>query len=185
MDNDCAECPVCGPDGRNCENCGTVEMTPRTAFTLYCALRHLSESTYITVQHNFWEHSVPDSLETQTDWFLLHCARAYDDLAADLLVGLIPEPRCLAESVVLGYAVSAIGGLATKTHHEDETCQALPASRFDDDWEFLVHESGLFDVGDRARSFLTSDVIDEDLWDEWFKPYPGVEPRDNSRGFRC
>ncbi|MFI5797377.1 hypothetical protein [Streptomyces sp. NPDC051677] len=183
-DEDCAKCSVCGPDGRGCENCGTVGVTPRTSFVLHHVLRDLADRTYFTVRSNFWEHSVPDSVETQTDWFLLHCARAYDDLAADLLVGQVPEPRCLAESVALGYALSTIGGLRTESIRVDESYWTLPASRFDDDWEFLADGVGVFDVGDRARTFLTSDVIEEDLWDEWFKPYPGIKPRDKTRGFR-
>lgn len=32
-------------------------------------------------------------------------------------------------------------------------------------------------MGGRARAFLTSDVIEEDLRDEWCKPYPNVKPR--------
>ncbi|MFC8421206.1 hypothetical protein ACFUN7_10035 [Streptomyces sp. NPDC057236] len=123
-------------------------------------------------------------METRTDWFLLHCARAYDDLAADLLAGQVPEPRCPAESVALGYALSTLGEFRTGSFRADETYQALPASRFDDDWEFLADGGGVFDVGGRARAFLTSDVIEKDLWDEWFTPYPGVERRDETRGFR-
>jgi hypothetical protein len=159
-------------------------MTPRNAFVLHHALRDLADRTYFTVRSRFWEYSVPDSVETQTDWFLLHCARAYDDLAADLLAGQVPEPHCLAESVALGYALSTLGGFRTGSFRGDETYQALPASRFDDDWAFLSDGGGVFDVGDRARAFLTSDVIEEDLWDEWFTPYPGVERRDETRGFR-
>ncbi|GAA3117007.1 hypothetical protein [Streptomyces echinatus] len=185
-DEDCAKCDVCdsSPDGRGCVNCGTVGVTPRAAFVLHHVLRDLADRTYFTVRSNFWEHSVPDSVETQTDWFLLHCARAYDDLAADLLSGQVPEPRCLAESVALGFALSTIGGLHTESVRADESYRALPASRFDDDWEFLADGVGVFDVGDRARAFLASDVIEDDLWDEWFTPYPGVERRDETRGFR-
>ncbi|MFC5958380.1 hypothetical protein ACFP51_29230 [Streptomyces pratens] len=184
-DEDCMKCPVCGVDGRGCENCGTVEVTPRAAFVLHRELRDLADRTYLAAhQSDFWEHSVPASAGTQSDWFLLHCARAYDDLAADLLAGGIPEPRCLAESVLLGYAVPSIGGPRAESVHTDEACQALPSSRFDKDWEFPVYMSEVLDVGDRAYEFLEADVLEEDLWDEWFKPYPGIEPRDRTRGFR-
>jgi Oxygen-sensitive ribonucleoside-triphosphate reductase len=185
VDGDCIKCSVCGPDRRNCENCRTVRMTPRTAFVLHYLLRSLADRTYLTVQNSLWEYGVPDSVETQTDWFLLHCARAYDDLAADLLVGQIPEPRCLAESVVLGHALSSISQLDAESIRADEAYQALPASRLDADWELLTDGGEAFDVGDRARAFLASEVIEEDLWDEWFTPYPGVERRDKTRGFRC
>ncbi|GHH81682.1 hypothetical protein [Streptomyces capitiformicae] len=183
VDEDCAKCLICGPDGHGCGECGPVGMTPRNAFVLHHVLRDLSDRTYFTARSSFWEYSLPDSVETQTDWFLLHCARAYDDLASDLLTGQIPEPRCLAESVALGFALRNIGGLRTESIRADESYRALPASRFDDDWDFLP-DAMAFDVGDRAREFLTSDVIEEDLWDEWFQPYPGVEPRDQDRGFR-
>ncbi|MEE1831036.1 hypothetical protein [Streptomyces sp. SP17KL33] len=184
MDEDCAKCSVCGPDGHGCGECGPVGMTPRNAFVLHHVLRDLADRTYFTVRSNFWEYSLPASVETQTDWFLLHCARAYDDLASDLLTGKIPEPRCLAESVAFGYALSTLGRFRTESVRADESYQALLTSRFDDDWDFLADRSGMFDVGDRARAFLTSDVIEEDLWDEWFKPYPNVKPRDKARGFR-
>ncbi|MFH9131878.1 hypothetical protein ACH4KC_30830 [Streptomyces griseoaurantiacus] len=183
VDEDCAKCSVCGPDGRECENCGRVGVTPKAAFILHRVLRDLADRTYFTVWSSFWEHSVPDSVETQTDWFLLHCARAYDDLAADLLGGRLPEPRCLAESVALGFARSTIGGLRTESVRADESYRALPASRFDDDWDFL-DEIGVFDIDGKAHAYLTSDVIEEDLWDEWFKPYPNIKPREKNRGFR-
>ncbi|MDB1088766.1 hypothetical protein PJ985_14455 [Streptomyces sp. ACA25] len=183
VDDDCAMCRVCEPDGRGCENCGTVEVTPRTAFALHRQLRSLADMTYVTVQCGFWESGVPDSAETQTDWFLLHCARAYDDLAADLLTGEVPTPRCLAESVALGYAMQYIGWNDTEFIDTDEAYRALPISRFDNDWEFL--KSGLFAAGERARTFLTADAMEESLWEEWFHPYPGATPRHGSRGFRC
>lgn len=157
VDEDCAKCSVCGPDGRDCGDCGPVGTTPRNAFVLHRTLRDLADRTYFTVRSSFREHSVPDSVETRTDWFLLHCARAYDDLAADLLAGQVPEPRCLAESVALGYALSTLDEFRTRSFRSDETYQALPASRFDDDWEFLADGGGVFDVGGRARAFLTSE----------------------------
>ncbi|RPE38854.1 hypothetical protein EDD90_1787 [Streptomyces sp. Ag109_O5-1] len=185
---DCAKCAVCGssPRGRGCGDCGGVGVTPRTAFVLHRQLRDLADKTYrAAYDPDFWEHSVPVSAGTQSDWFLLHCARAYDDLAADLLAGGIPEPRCLAESVLFGYAVDGIGGFSIESVHADEVYQTLPTSRFDYDWEFLANESGLLDVSDRAHDFLEADVAEEDLWDEWFKPYTDVEARDTNRGFCC
>ncbi|MCE7081760.1 hypothetical protein [Streptomyces sp. ST2-7A] len=183
VDDDCSKCPTCGPDGRGCGNCGTVEVTPRTAFALHHGLRSLADRTYVTAQLGFWEYGVPDSVETQTDWFLLHCARIYDDLAADLLMGGIPTPHCLGESVALGYAMSTLSVEETEFIETDETYQTLPVSRFDNDWEFLA--SDLFSVDDRARMFLKADAIEEDLWEEWFCPYPGIPPRNTNRGFRC
>lgn len=132
-----------------------------------------------------WEHSVPVNAETESDWFLLHCARAYGDLAADLFAGGIPEPRRLAESVLFGYAVEGIGGFNIESVHTDDVDQTLPASRFDHDREFLADESGLVDVSDRAHDFLEADVTEEDFWDKWFEPCTNVEPRDTTRGFRC
>jgi len=181
-DEDCANCSVCDANGRGCENCGTVEVTPRIAYSLYQKLREYADRVYLTVSYGFWEDGVPDSVETQSDWFLLHCARAYDDLAADLIAGDIPAPRCLAESVALGYLLPGLGGTPDESYSEDDTYNTLPESRFDSDWEFL--ESGLFAPGNKAREFLTSKVIEEDLWEEWFTPYPGVDPRDKTRGFR-
>ncbi|MFF5841045.1 hypothetical protein ACFY74_06180 [Streptomyces massasporeus] len=182
VDEDCANCAVCGPAGRDCENCGTVEVTPRTAFSLHHELRDLADRTYVTVQSGFWECGVPDSVETQTDWFLLRCARAYDDLAADLLAGDVPAARCLAESVALGYAMSGLPNSSAELVSEHDAYEALPSSRFDNDWDFLA--SGLFAAGAKAKAFLTSAVIEEDLSEDWFRHYPGVEPRDRSRGFR-
>lgn len=179
VDEDCAKCLVCGPDGHGCVDCGSVGVTPRNAFVLHHVLKDLADRTYFTVRSTFWESSLPDSVETQTDWFLLHCARAYDDLATDLLSGEAPNPRCLAERVALGYALSHTGSSHNESVYTDETYLALPASRFDHDWEFLAE----VEVGE-AGKFLDSDVIEEDLWDEWFQPYPSVEPRDQDRGFR-
>jgi hypothetical protein len=184
-DEDCSKCPDCGVKGRGCGDCGGVGVTPRTAFVLHRQLKGLADKTYFAAYDpNFWEHSVPVSAGTQSDWFLLHCARAYDALAADLLAGGIPEPRCLAESVLLGYAVDNIGGFSIESVYADEVYQTIPASRFDYDWEFLANQSGLLDVSDRAHDFLEADVVEEDLWDEWFKPYTNVEARDTTRGFR-
>jgi hypothetical protein len=184
-DEDCSKCPDCGVKGRGCGDCGGVGVTPRTAFVLHRQLRDLADKTYLAAHDpDFWEHSVPVSAGTQSDWFLLHCALAYDDLAADLLAGGIPEPCCLAESVLLGYAVDTIGGFSIESVYADEVYQTLPASRFDHDWPFLANESGLLDVNDRAHDFLEADVVEEDLWNEWFKPYPNVKPRYKTRGFR-
>lgn len=184
-DEDCSKCPYCGVKGRDCGDCGGVGVTPRTAFVLHRQLRDLADKTYLAAHDpDFWEHSIPVSAGTQSDWFLLHCARSYDDLAADLLAGDVPEPRCLAESVLLGYAVDNIGGFSIDSVHADEVYQTLPASRFDHDWPFLANESRLLDVSDRAHEFLEEDAVEEDLWDEWFKLYPGIEPRDKTRGFR-
>ncbi|MGW2702849.1 hypothetical protein [Streptomyces sp. NPDC001340] len=102
------------------------------AVVLHRQLRDLADKTYrAACDPDFREHSVPVSAGTQTGWFLLHCARAYDDLAADLLAGGIPEPRCLAESVLFGYVVDGIGGFSIESVHTDEVYQTLPASRFD------------------------------------------------------
>ncbi|MFF7971168.1 hypothetical protein [Streptomyces sp. NPDC007905] len=81
--------------------------------------------------------------------------------------------------------MEGIGGFHIESVHGDEVYQTLPASRFDYDGEFLANESGLLDVSDRAHDFLEADVAEEDLWDERFKPYTDVEPRDMTRGFRC
>ncbi|MGZ0201591.1 hypothetical protein ACNFR7_15545 [Streptomyces sp. RM1] len=78
--------------------------------------------------------------------------------------------------------MDSIGGLSIESVHAAEVYQILPASRFDYDWEFLANESGLLDVSDRAHDFLEADVAEEDLWDEWFKPYTDVEPRATTRG---
>lgn len=188
VDEDCAKCAVCdsSPRGRGCEDCSGVGVTPRTAFVLHRQLKDLADKTYLAAYDpDFWEYSVPVSAGAQSNWFLLHCARAYDDLAADLLAGGIPEPHCLAESVLFGHAVNSIGGFSIESVCADEVYQTLPASRFDYDWEFLANESGLLDVSDRAHDFLEADVAEEDLWDEWFKPYTDVEPRDTTHGFRC
>lgn len=184
-DEDCAQCSVCGRKGHHCENCGTVDVTPRAAYVLHRELRDLADKTYLAAHDSdFWEDSVPVSAATQSNWFLLHCARAYDDLAADLLAGSIPVPRCLAESVLLAYAVPSIGGRRAESVSTDDAYQTLPSSRFDKDWEFAVYGSGVLEVEDRAYELLEVDAVEEDLWDEWFKPYPGVEPRDETRGFR-
>ncbi|WP_328563266.1 hypothetical protein [Streptomyces coelicoflavus] len=186
-DEDCAKCAVCdsSPRGRGCGDCGRVGVTPRTAFVLHRRLRDLADKTYLAAyDSDFWEHSVPVSAETQSDWFLLHCARAYDDLAADLLAGGIPEPRCLAESVLLSHAVEGIGGFSIELLHADKIYQTIPASRFDYDWEFLANKSRLLDVSDRAHDFREADVVEEDLWDEWFTPYSNVKPRDDTRELR-
>ncbi|MEV0956983.1 hypothetical protein AB0I97_14025 [Streptomyces sp. NPDC049951] len=188
VDEDCAKCAVCdsSPRGRGCEDCSGVGVTPRTAFVLHRQLRDLADKTYLAAYDpDFWEDSVPVSAEAQSNWFLLHCARAYDDLAADLLAGGIPVPHCLAESVLFGHAVNSIGGFNIESVCADEVYQTLPASRFDHDWEFLANESGLLDVSERAHDFLETDVAEEDLWDEWFKPYTDVEPRSTTHGFRC
>ncbi|MFE1519659.1 hypothetical protein ACFW9I_23030 [[Kitasatospora] papulosa] len=188
VDEDCAKCAVCdsSPRGRGCVDCSGVGVTPRTAFVLHRQLKDLADKTYLAAYDpDFWEYSVPVSAGAQSNWFLLHCARAYDDLAADLLAGGIPEPHCLAESVLFGHAVNSIGGFSIESVCADEVYQTLPASRFDYDWEFLANESGLLDVSDRAHDFLEADVAEEDLWDEWFKPYTDVEPRDTTHGFRC
>ncbi|MGQ4443059.1 hypothetical protein ACN6LI_000492 [Streptomyces violaceoruber] len=184
VDEDCSKCLVCGVNGRGCGDCGGVGVTPRTAFVLYRQLRDLADETYFTVQTDLWEYSVPDCVEAQSDWFLLHCARAYDDLAADLLAGDDPKPRCLAESTLLGYAVNSIGESDIESVYADEVYQTLPASRFDHDWQFLAIESRVLNVTDRAHDFLKADMVQDDLWDEWFKPYPDVKRRDRARGFR-
>ncbi len=181
---DCSECSVCGHDGRDCENCGIVEVTPRTAYVLHHEFRQKADRTYLTVRSGLWEYSVPDSVDSQSDWFLLHCARAYDDLANDLLLGSVPKPHCLGESVALGYTVSdLLGSTLDDSVYEHATYRDLPASRYDNDWEFLA--SGEFSTSDKVKHFLDSDTIEEDLWKDWFTAYPGVEPRDRDRGFRC
>lgn len=108
--------------------------------------------------------------------FVLH--RQLKDLADKTYLAA----RCLAESVLLGHAVSGVGGFSIESVCADEVYQTLPASRFDYDWEFLANESGLLDVSDRAHDFLEADVAEDDLWDEWFKPYTDVEPRGTTPG---
>jgi hypothetical protein len=179
------------------DGCPPTYLTPRTADLLYAALTVLADEAYDDIAE-FGDEPVGrgDGIEwsvfamlpfptwtESVDW-RRKFARACDDLAGDLAAGRLPAPRCEAEHIALQLAVQdAPNYLPNRDGTGDPAHEALPATRWDYDWEGCIEL-----LCTKRRLMLVyvaepegNDGATADAWFEWF---PTAEPRDPDRGFR-
>ncbi|MFK0238058.1 hypothetical protein [Streptomyces vinaceus] len=164
-------------------------LTPRSADLLHTTLVVLADQAYDDVQH-LGDRFLPgigpavsevfDRLPPST-WTVGHrwrrrMARAFDDLAHDLVRGHPPTPACAAEEVALRLAVEDVPGHLEGLCEEDDH-QSLP--QHDDDYDY----SHLLPPNRRcAFAFEGADGLGRPA--AWFAPFDDHSARDPRRGFR-
>ncbi|MFE9845260.1 hypothetical protein [Streptomyces goshikiensis] len=163
------------------------QLTPRTADLLHTALAVLADQAYDDVQDladrflygfapaaaEVFDRLPPCTWQTSHRW-RRRMARAFDDLAGDLVQGLPPTPSCPAEEMALHLAVEDVPGHLIDLWEEDEH-HSLPHHQGDYDYSHLPFRN-LYDpfsgVGEVHRPAI------------WFTPFDGRLARDPRRGFR-
>ena len=115
-------------------------------------------------------------------------ARAFDDIAGDINVGIRPVPRCPAEELALHAMLvrlrdwfsdrDAFFALweeleALPQHHDDEGCEGA--------WQYLSRdEEELGSYPDEDWNPQTTPLSHDD----WFTPFQDTDEREPERGFR-
>jgi hypothetical protein len=200
----------CDCNKKECPDCESWTLTPRTADILHSALSMMADEAYDDVENGnravtgkgdgtwiFFDTFPRVTWQMSGQWRRL-MARACDDLAGDLEAGLQPRPRCLAEEVALILALEkeAQVHLEMTQDREDDDHEALPKHRDDYDWdlclEILLEDHDvmlLFDprfdgVEDPDSELNQLQAMGDMRPQSWFKPFEGEEPRDPDRGFR-
>ena len=200
----------CGEPG--CERCDDWQLTPRTAYLLYCVSQWYADGVYDDVEELGDEPVDPERHLTVLDeyprvtWhqdavWRRQAARAFDDLAGDLAVGRWPTPRSVGEEMALFLVLKAapsanaddwFGG----SENEEDLFKGLPDHPEDFDWggaeEVLLQDLDfleLFDpsvdgIEDPEDDFNRAAHIGDLRPQAWFKPFANVEPRDGRRPFR-
>ncbi|MFI5642165.1 hypothetical protein ACIA8H_32795 [Streptomyces goshikiensis] len=157
------------------------QLTPRTADLLHTALVVLADQAYDDAQH-LGDRSLFDAGPAAAEvfdrlspltWTAGHrwrrrMARAFDDLADDLVRGQIPTPACTAEKTALRLALEDVPGHLEDLCEEDDH-HALP--RHEDDYDYSL--LNWFTAERDARRPAA-----------WFTPYDDCSGRDPRRGFR-
>ncbi|MFD5620075.1 hypothetical protein [Streptomyces yangpuensis] len=168
------------------------QLTPRTADLLHTALTVLADQAYDDAQYladRLLPDAGPASLEVfdrlpPLTWTADHrwrrrMARAFDDLAGDLVDGHWPAPSCTAEEMALHLAVQDV------PVHLDDLCE-------DDDHHTLPRHRDDYDLSHPL--FRNEDVLmlfHADLTGPaglgraaWFTPFDSLRARNPRRGFR-
>jgi hypothetical protein len=200
--------PTCSCGARTCERCGGLQLTPRTAASLWLAGRLEADEAYEdVVQHG------DEPVDTDGGWLVFdeyprvtwrhdavwrrQAARAFDDLVGDLETGGWPRPRCPGEEMALHlmfrYARAAVdGGLAGF----DEALEHLPAHPDDFDWEpateVLFRDVDILWIFDPEHDGAEDpdNTVNRDLAigdyrpHAWFAAFDNAERRDGRRPFR-
>jgi hypothetical protein len=203
--------PVCTCRRPNCEDCGSWQLTPRTAAALWLAAQLTADDAYDDVAEYgdvgvlaaegwaLFDLYPPITYSQGADW-RRHAARAYDDLAADLAAGHSPRPRCPAEEMALHLILERVREWAadsdTGLGFRPEDVAALPARVDDMDWRtaldvlFVDHDilllfdpeqDGIEDPGSAENQHAR---MGDYRPAAWFAPFGGADPRDPRRGFR-
>ncbi|MFJ3975812.1 hypothetical protein [Streptomyces sp. NPDC090021] len=167
-------------------------LTPRTADLLHTALVVLADQAYDDAQYladRLLPDAGPASLEvfdrlppltrTADHRWRRRMARAFDDLAGDLVDGHWPAPSCTAEEMALHLAVQDVP-VHLDDLREDDDHHTLPQHR--DDYD-LSHP--LFRNEDVLTLFHT-DLTDPAALGRaaWFTPFDSHRARNPRRGFR-
>ncbi|UGQ11076.1 hypothetical protein LO772_30415 [Yinghuangia sp. ASG 101] len=196
---------ACG-DVEECETCGSWHLTPRTAHVLTTTLSVLADEAYGDCEEHgdapvaedeswmFFDR-LPHLTRTQGLPWRRRIARACDDLAGDLKHGHWPEPRCLAEEVVLDIALDDAPAYAEM---ERETGEHRRLPKFPDDYDWGECQSILYQDWDFQMLYEDDRngvaIPDNDLSqaagtldthaDAWFEPFGPLPGRAADRGFR-
>ncbi|MFD9736245.1 hypothetical protein [Umezawaea sp. NPDC059074] len=199
---------VCRCERSSCERCTGFQVTPRTGAVLWSMAGLLADHAYDDVI----EYG-DDPVTAASQWSLFdefpritwgqnaiwrrQAARAFDDLAEDLVAGRWPQPCCAAEEMalhlVLRYAGDAVddgwSGL-------EDDFKALPEHSDDLDWdmlgEVLFQDIDILELFDPSRDGLENPDDEENRYlgmgdytpPAWFTPFDNMSPRDPRRPFR-
>ncbi|ONI91291.1 hypothetical protein ALI22I_09505 [Saccharothrix sp. ALI-22-I] len=201
--------PVCGCDMPDCDDCASDHVTPRTAAVLWGMAGLLADHAYDDViEHGDDPVEPDDPMWSVFDEFpritwlqdaiwRRRAARAFDDLAADLLAGRWPQPTCPAEEMALhlmlryGEELADDGTSGLDTHFAH-----LPV--YDNDLQWTLLADVLFKDHDILELFDPGRDGIEDPDDEqnrsigmgdytppaWFTTFDHMTPRDPRRPFR-
>ncbi|MER7730078.1 hypothetical protein ABTX80_04280 [Streptomyces erythrochromogenes] len=168
------------------------QLTPRTADLLHTALAVLADQAYDDAQYladRLLSDAGPASPEVfdrlpPVTWSADHrwrrrMARAFDDLAGDLVDGHVPEPTCTAEEVALHLAVQDVPAHLEDLCEDDEH-NRLPQHR--DDYDLSRPP---FRNEDVLVLFRTGPAGPVGLGRvAWFTPFDPRSARNPRRGFR-
>lgn len=184
-------------------------LNPRTADLLYLSLvvaadmgfdelagHDVGEAVDRDGLWNFFDR-IPPSTWPQDGTWRRQFARSCDDLAADLVAGRLPVPRCLAEEAALRLAFEdAQERLEERGFLQSSGHEAHARAEGDYDWDECARALGMNKhfplLGDPRFDGIDDPASEENarlgLGDlrpaRWFEPYEGVDPRDRERGFR-
>lgn len=195
----------CGRD--DCERCEEWQLSPRMAAALWTACRGLAQDAADDIARNGDRPVAEDG-----DWALFTeypmltwrqdaawrrgAARAYDDLADDLVAGRWPRPRCPAEELALHLIIQDLmiadedqitGGI------DWDEFGHLPADRRDRDWygalDVLFQDHDILNLYDADRDGIEDPDSQENqaagMGDyrpaAWFTWFPNRTPRDPNR----
>ncbi|MGW7072584.1 hypothetical protein ACWGII_29660 [Streptomyces sp. NPDC054855] len=182
---------------------GHQVLTARTAVVLCLALSALSKQAWQEVAAlgdeplrrgagGLFGALPPVTLGRDGRW-RRHMARAFDDLAADLIAGAEVKPRCTGEEMALHLGIAHARAMErNRPRLVREAVGELPAHRRDYDWDAC--SDCLFQGRDVLMLFDGSFVgfEDSDIGQamdnlapaDWFAPFDSVHARDPARGFR-
>ncbi len=192
-------------DGEGCIVCEATASTPRTMMVLFHGLQVLGDEGFddaeelngqpINHDHAGLFDRYPEfTWSCDTDW-RRRAARAYDDLADDMVRGIKPHPRCPAEEMALWLAVDWSSDLIrdlTEAFDIDD----LPVMATDYQWaevletlmpdldvEFLFDPdfAGVEHPDDERNQRIR---MGDYRAPAWFEPNLDYPPRDPGRGFR-
>ena len=196
-------CTAC--EGAGCEFCDEPLFTPRTSAALHTAFRCLADDVYDDVDRygdGPWSADTVAMLD-QYPSFTWSCdgpwrrqaARAFDDLADDMVAGIRPQARCPAEEFAVISAVKwCEATIADVPDSFDFT--GLPVMACDFQWSLLLDvlledldmeyllDPAMDGVENPTEGFNQEMRMGDYRPEVWFDIRSGYPPRDPARGFR-
>jgi len=199
--------PVCSCAKDSCQACSGFQITPRTAAVLWAVGQILADQAYDDIEDygddpvaddNNWAvfGRYPRLTWTQNAVWRRQAARAYDDLAADLLAGHWPTPRSPAEEMalhlILRDAPAAVddnwAGLGDDTPlptHTDDFAWDLALDALFQDTDILTLFNPQLDgIEDPHADLNLQFSIGDYRPQAWFQVFANMRPRDGRRPFR-
>jgi hypothetical protein len=184
--NECHECGTCG-EGR-CATCTTPVITPRTAKVMHHCATLLADEVFDEADTRRLAHEVsqsaalPPVARAQGPAFYRRMARAYDDIASDLVTGRRPQPSCIAENIALTTTVDMASEVCDEFINDGLIAMDdVATSAHDFTWGTL--RDVLVQDEDHEVYLYSADPAPPGSLDHWFDEV--VErSRDPARGFR-
>jgi hypothetical protein len=163
-------------------------ITPRTAKVLHHCATLLADEVFDEADTRRRPHRLSDSAalppiaRAQLPTFYRQMARAYDDLAADLAAGRLPQPSCIAEEIALNIVIDMASEVCEQFISDGLIAMNdVAASAYDFAWDrlqaVLVHGTI---IGSRPWA---GEPAPPGSLDHWFEECYG-NSRDPERGFR-